>query len=86
MTIFCVLLSPLLAWWQQRTNSLLAPVFLHGALNATGGLMLFVSGSSLLVGITGFAGLLVLAAANLGLFWYEKKRQPLLSATAVEAN
>lgn len=70
MVIFTLLLSPLFTFVTRRANSVLAPAIMHGTLNATAGLsfIFLKGGNSLLVGLTGLAGFIVLAAANLILF------------------
>ena len=74
MVAFCVGLSPLFEFVRQRSGALLAPVWMHGVLNATGGTLVFVSGSDLLRGPAGLAGILVLAAMNL-LLWLHRRRE-----------
>lgn len=75
MVVFCVLLAPLFAHVRERARSLLAPSVMHGTLNATGGITVFLAGGSdLLSGPAGLAGLLVLAAANLALAWSRRRR------------
>lgn len=74
MVVFCVLLSPLFAHLRERAGSVLAPTIMHGCLNATGGVLVFVSGGSdLLKGPAGLAGMLVLLAANAWL-WRARHR------------
>ena len=58
----------------RYSGALLAPVWMHGVLNATGGTLVFVSGSDLLRGPAGLAGILVLAAMNL-LLWLHRRRE-----------
>ncbi|MFO8060680.1 MAG: type II CAAX endopeptidase family protein [Bacillota bacterium] len=70
MTAFTLLLSPLFSYVTLRAGSVLAAAVFHGVINGLAGLSLMVTsgGSDLTVGLTGLAGLLVLAAANL-LLW-----------------
>ncbi len=77
MTVFCILLSPLFSYVRLRANSVIAAAIMHGSLNAAGGLALLPvrGGSDLTVGVTGLAGLVVLSAANLGLFIYDRFRR-----------
>lgn len=72
MTVFTVLLSPLMAYVTDKANSVIAAAVFHGTLNATAGLALIVvrGGSDLTVGMTGLAGFLALSLANLGLFLF----------------
>jgi membrane protease YdiL (CAAX protease family) len=74
MTAMTVLLSPILAYLTIRANSVLAPAIFHGTLNATAGLAIIVirGGNDLMTGVTGLAGLAVLAAMNCGLFAFDR--------------
>jgi membrane protease YdiL (CAAX protease family) len=69
MTVFCILLSPVMSYITLRANSVIAAAVFHGTLNGTSGLALMVvhGGDDLTVGVTGLAGLIVLAVVNLGL-------------------
>ena len=69
MVAFCVLYAPLFSYVRIRSGSVIAAAIMHGTLNGTWGLgiLLLAGGSDLSVGVTGFAGLVVLAAANAGL-------------------
>jgi hypothetical protein len=74
MVGFCVLLSPLFADVRERAGSVAAPTIMHGCLNATGGMLVFLAGGGdLLKGPAGLAGMLVLLAANLWL-WRVRSR------------
>lgn len=73
MVAFCLLLSPLFEYLRTRSGGLLAPVWMHGVLNALGGAALLVEGSDLLRGPAGLAGILVLATCNLWL-WHHLRR------------
>jgi membrane protease YdiL (CAAX protease family) len=66
MTLFCLGWAPLLAHISANAGSVLAAALTHGSLNGTVGLAILLvnGGNDLLVGITGLAGLFVLAAAN----------------------
>ncbi|MCL5025308.1 MAG: CPBP family intramembrane metalloprotease [Chloroflexi bacterium] len=67
MTVWTMLLSPVFAWVRLRSGSVIAAAILHGTLNATAGLaiMTLVGGDDLITGLTGLAGFIVLAVANL---------------------
>jgi hypothetical protein len=58
--------APLLAHLREKAGSVLAAALAHGSLNGTVGLaiLLLDGGNDLQVGVTGLAGLVVLAAAN----------------------
>jgi membrane protease YdiL (CAAX protease family) len=75
MTVMTVLLSPLLAYVTIRANSVIAAAIFHGTFNATAGLAILVvkGGSDLTVGVTGLAGFIVLAIANIGLFFLNRR-------------
>ncbi|HAR63898.1 MAG: CPBP family intramembrane metalloprotease [Candidatus Margulisiibacteriota bacterium] len=71
MTIWAVLLSPIIAYIRLRAKSVLAAAVMHGTLNATYGISIMVvsGGSDLTVGLTGLAGFIVLIVANLILYY-----------------
>lgn len=73
MTVFTLLLAPLIGYIRIKARSVIAASIFHGTLNAVPGLaLMFISGGDdLTVGITGLAGLIVLAAANLLLFIFD---------------
>ncbi|MDD4896103.1 MAG: CPBP family intramembrane metalloprotease, partial [Atribacterota bacterium] len=74
MVIFILLLSPILSYIRLKAKSVIAAAILHGSLNATFGIPLMVikGGNDLTVGITGLAGFVALALANLGLLIYDR--------------
>lgn len=84
MVAFCVLLSPLFEFLRERNGSLLAPVWLHGVLNALGGAALLVDGPDLLRGPAGLAGLLALLAANALLWLHLRRRDAMAAARAAD--
>lgn len=55
---------------------------MHGSLNATAGLAIVVvkGGNDLTTGVTGLAGLIVLAIVNVGLFVYDRvlNKEPIM--------
>ncbi|RMG53545.1 MAG: CPBP family intramembrane metalloprotease [Acidobacteria bacterium] len=69
MIAWTMLLSPLFSWVRLQAHSVIAAAILHGTLNATAGLSILVvrGGDDLTIGVTGLAGLIVLALVNLGL-------------------
>jgi membrane protease YdiL (CAAX protease family) len=89
MTAFTVLLSPLFGYIRLRARSVLAAAIAHGTLNASAGipLMLAVGGDDLTAGMTGAAGLAVLALANLAVLLHDRliAREPLDAALREEA-
>ncbi len=72
MIIFCILLAPIFSFIRLKSGSVIAASVLHGTLNGTGvlAIILIKGGNDLLVGITGLAGFIVLAMANLLLAVY----------------
>ncbi|MEZ0374424.1 MAG: lysostaphin resistance A-like protein [Candidatus Sericytochromatia bacterium] len=70
MILWCMLLSPWFSLIRLKSRGVWAPALLHGTLNGSFGLSLSLlsGGSDLLVGMTGLAGLLVLAGLDLALF------------------
>jgi membrane protease YdiL (CAAX protease family) len=86
MVIWTLLLAPIFGYVALKARSVIAAAILHGTLNASAGLplLVIVGGNDLTVGITGLAGLLVLAVVNLMIFVYERflAREPLPTALA----
>lgn len=74
MTIFCLLLSPIISFVRLKSKSVIAAAIFHGSLNSTSGLaiMLIKGGNDLTIGITGTAGFIILLIANLFLFFYNR--------------
>jgi len=81
MTVMTVLIAPLLTLVRYRAGSVLAAAMFHGVLNGTAALAILVvqGGSDLLVGITGLAGFIVLAALDLAL-WLWTRGAPIRDA------
>ncbi len=77
MTLWTILLTPLMNVITLRAKSVIAAAIFHGTLNGTMGLaLLYVrGGSDLTVGGTGLAGMLALALVNLLLFFAMKKHR-----------
>jgi membrane protease YdiL (CAAX protease family) len=76
MTIFTMLLAPILAYVTLKARSVIAAAIAHGTLNGTAGipLLIIAGGNDLTVGVTGLAGFAVLALVNLTIFAYERFR------------
>ncbi len=76
MIVWCVLLSPIFCFIRLKSKSVIAASILHGTLNGTFTLAVFLvkGGDELLIGITGLAGFIVLALANAGIFVFQKYR------------
>ncbi len=61
MVLFCLLLTPILIFIREKTESVLGAALFHGGINAFAGLpYLVVRGDELLVGILGLYGFLLL--------------------------
>jgi membrane protease YdiL (CAAX protease family) len=74
MTVFTLLLSPILGYVTLKAKSVIAAAIAHGTLNGTAGipLMVLLGGNDLTIGITGLAGFVVLAAINLAIFVFQR--------------
>ncbi len=74
MVVFCLLLSPIMSALRERSGSVLGAAIAHGSVNATAGLglVLAAGGTDLTVGMTGAAGFIVLAVANVGV-WLSRR-------------
>jgi membrane protease YdiL (CAAX protease family) len=66
MTVYCLLLSPLLSYVRLKARSVVAVSIMHGSVNAFAGLALLMvtGGSELLVGVSGLSGFVVLGLLN----------------------
>lgn len=82
MTLWTILLTPLMVYITLRAKSVLAAALFHGTLNGTFGLALLLirGGNDLTVGVTGLAGFIALALLNGGLYLLLKKRVLLLES------
>ena len=62
MVVFCVALAFPFAFIREKTNSILGPCVMHGMINATAAMTLYFvwGGHSLVTGLTGFAGFIVI--------------------------
>ncbi len=75
MTIWTILLSPVMGWVTLRGRSVLAAAIFHGTLNGTARLALIpvAGGDDLTTGVTGLPGFVVLAVVN-ALVWLLDRR------------
>lgn len=75
MTIWTMLFSPLIAYVRIRSGSVIGAAIMHGAVNGTAiaPALVIRGGDSLVVGVIGVAGCLVLVLCNCLLFWFGKK-------------
>ncbi len=70
MTLFCLLVTPLINFATLKANSVIAAAIMHGTLNGTGGIAIVMlkGGNDLTIGMTGAAGLVTLLLANIILY------------------
>ncbi len=75
MTIWTVLFTPLIAYVRNRAKSVIAASIMHGTLNGTlfAPALVIRGGDALVVGTMGLAGIIVLLALNLGLYWLRNR-------------
>ncbi|MFA9392635.1 MAG: CPBP family intramembrane glutamic endopeptidase [Prolixibacteraceae bacterium] len=88
MVVWCILLSPLFLFIRMKTHSTIGTSILHGTLNASAGipLMFLVGGNDLNLGVTGFAGFIVLALVIAIMVVYDLKvaKQSITNRTLIE--
>ena len=84
MTLLTLFLTPVIGYIRIRSNSVIAASIMHGSLNGTAiaPAIVLVGGDSLLVGITGMAGIVTLAVINIVLalfgntaYWHNQSVQ-----------
>ncbi len=75
MSLFTLLLSPVLFFLREKSGSVLVPAISHGTINALGGfaIMYVRGGNDLTTGITGIPGLLVLLLFNFLIYFFGVK-------------
>ncbi|MBQ6254612.1 MAG: CPBP family intramembrane metalloprotease [Bacteroidales bacterium] len=74
MVIFCLLLTPMLMYFRQKSGSVIVPAIMHGTFNAVVGVsaVVITPANDLLYGGPGLAGFIVLLAVNTCLYLYDK--------------
>ena len=74
MVAFCLLLTPMLMYFRQKSGSVLVPAIMHGTFNGVVGMssMIVTPANDLLYGGAGLAGFIVLALIDLFLFLYDR--------------
>ena len=74
MAALCVALTPMMQYVRLKSRSVIVAAIMHGTFNAVAGLtIMFVTGyNEFLAGCTGLAGILVMLAADLCLFLYDR--------------
>jgi len=71
MTVFCMLVSPILCFITIKSRSIFSAAFFHGVINGSGslGIIILAGGNpELLNGLTGLAGFIVLFVVNMIIF------------------
>ena len=74
MVVLCLLLTPILMYFRQKSGSVIVPAIIHGTFNAVVGISAVVvtPANDLLFGGAGLAGFIVLAVTNVCLFLYDR--------------
>jgi membrane protease YdiL (CAAX protease family) len=74
MTIWCILLSPVMTYIVIKSKSVITAAIFHGTLNASAGFskIYIVGGNDLINGVTGLAGFMALLFINIAFFLYDK--------------
>ncbi len=78
MMVLELLFCPLIAYVRLRSGTVLAAAIMHASFNGTtyAQSLVFDHGDSLLVGVGGLPGMLVLLALNGGLYWLIRHQPP----------
>ena len=73
MVLFCVALAFPFAYVRDKTNSILGPCVMHGMINGTAAMTLYFvwGGHSLVTGMTGVAGLIVIVSVGIGILVFD---------------
>ena len=76
MIAFCMLFTPVMVFIREKSGSVIMAAVAHGTLNALAGIsIMYLAGYKELVGsITGIAGFIVLALADLAILLYRNKQ------------
>ena len=74
MTVWCILLSPVMTYIVIKSKSVITAAIFHGVLNAIAGIgvLYLVGGNNLTNGVTGLAGFIALFSVNSAFFLYDK--------------
>ena len=74
MVAFCLLLTPLLMYFRQKSGSVIVPAIIHGTFNAVIGISAAVVTpmNELIYGGAGLAGFIVLLVTNICLYLYDR--------------
>ena len=74
MVAFCLLFTPILMYFRQKSGSVIVPAIMHGTFNAVAGISFFVvvtPANDLLYGAAGLAGFIVLLLTDICLYIYD---------------
>ena len=73
MVAMCILLTPILLYFRQKSGSVVVPAIMHGTFNAVVGInnILLTPYNDLLVGGPGLAGMIVLLVADVCILLYD---------------
>lgn len=74
MIVFCVLLTPMLMYFRQKSGSVIVPAIMHGTFNGVVGitLILVTPANDLLYGASGLAGFITLALIDAVIYFYDR--------------
>lgn len=74
MVLMCILFTPILLYFRQKSGSVIVAAIMHGTFNGVVGLsnIFVLPFNDLLVGATGLAGMLVLLGSDAAIFLYDR--------------
>ena len=74
MVAFCLLFTPMLMYFRQKSGSVIVPAIMHGTFNAVAGIsaVVITPANDLLYGGPGLAGFIVLLVVDVCLWLYDK--------------
>lgn len=74
MTVFCVLLTPMLMYFRKKSGSVIVPAIMHGTFNGVVGISLIMvtPANDLLYGASGLAGFITLLIVDIIIFIYDR--------------
>ena len=74
MVVFCLLFTPMLIYFRQKSGSVIVPAIMHGTFNSVVGISATVvtPANDLLYGVSGLAGFIVLLIMDVCLYLYDR--------------
>ena len=74
MVAVCLSMTPALMYFRMKSGSVIVPAIMHGTINATAGITLFVitPQNDLLYGAAGLAGIIAFLLFDIGLYIYDR--------------